>query len=425
MKSFFYTTTLFIVMVLSGCSTHKVVKPIYISQDVENYTKGLDTNISLSFSNYKEHYFTPWYLTKPTKSLKEISWAFTSYEDRENYGANLCLLKKSFFTKMRENANFKAYGNVNKIAITLDELDLRAMPTSQPLFADPKKAGEGFPFDYLQNSTIHQNKPLFVTHYSKDREWVHVESSFTYGWVKVKDIKFISKAQRDLILSHPLAVVQKENIAFYDKENRYIGKTKFGMLLPIVSESKIGYQVAFLQRDKQKFSTVEISKDVIHKDILHFNKQNVTKILSQLLKNKYGWGGMNGERDCSSTLRDFYAPFGLWLPRNSSQQAKVGTVVSLDTLNEEERIALIKKRAIPFRTLLYKRGHILLYVGYDKDDIIVFQNMWGIRTLKSGKSGRYIIGKALFSKLEFGENLEDYDSSKKMIEKLKSFNILF
>lgn len=425
MKRFFYLTAIFSFVFFSGCSTHKVLKPIYISQDATSYTKDLDTNLSLSFSKYKEHYFAPWYQKEPTKSLKEISWAFTSYEDRENYGANLCLLKKSFFTKMRENANFKAYGSVNKIAITLDELDLRAMPTSQPLFADPKKAGEGFPFDYLQNSTIHQNKPLFVTHFSKDREWVHVESSFTYGWVKVKDIKFISKVQRDFILSHPLAVVQKENIAFYDKENRYVGKTKFGMLLSIVSESKTGYQVAFLQRDKQEFSTVEISKDVIHKDILHFNKQNVTKILSQLLKNKYGWGGMNGERDCSSTLRDFYAPFGLWLPRNSSQQAKVGTVVSLDTLNEEERIVLIKKRAIPFRTLLYKHGHILLYVGYDKDDIIVFQNMWGIRTLKSGKPGRYIIGKALFSKLEFGENLEDYDSSKKMIEKLKSFNILF
>ena len=41
---------------------------------------------------------------------------------------------------------------------------------------------------------------------------------------------------------------------------------------------------------------------------------------------------MYQERDCSSTLRDLFTPFGLWLPRNSGQQAGEGIYISLKDL---------------------------------------------------------------------------------------------
>ena len=45
----------------------------------------------------------------------------------------------------------------------------------------------------------------------------------------------------------------------------------------------------------------------------------------------YGYGGLYDNRDCSAMTRDLFAPFGLYLPRNSSEQARGGKVVPLLT----------------------------------------------------------------------------------------------
>ena len=143
-----------------------------------------------------------------------------------------------------------------------------------------------------------------------------------------------------------------------------------------------------------------------------------------MLSSNYGWGGMYGERDCSSMLRDLYAPFGLWLPRNSSKQSKIGEVISFDGLDNKQKIALIKEKALAFKTLLYKKGHIMLYVGVYRDEVIVFHDTWGIKTKEGEVEGRIIIGKTIFSTLKLGKEQENYDKSSELLRNLKSMNIL-
>jgi len=415
---------------MSGCSINssKDISPLGISQNIDRYSDGLgDLNISLSSKEYYKNYFLPWHLQLPTKTLKEINWALSRYKNRECYGANLLPLKEDFFLSMKESINASKYATINKKAISLRELNIRALPTQEPLYMDPTKAGEGFPFDYLQNSTLHANKPLFVTHYSKNGEWVHVESSFTYGWVHSRDIAFVSDEEATKFENLPQAVVVQENIAIKDTKNSFYYKTKFGILFPIVLEDENSYRVliADTYRGKELFKEVNISKKALHKGTLSFNKKNIKEVIVQLHGKKYGWGGLFGDRDCSSTLRDFYAPFGVWLPRNSSLQSRVGSVINIENLSIEDKIKKIKNDGVPFRTLLYKRGHIVLYTGVVNKKITVFQNMWGIKTKKSDIEGRYIIGRALFSTLEFGNDLEDYDNSGYIVKKLQSFNTLF
>ncbi len=59
------------------------------------------------------------------------------------------------------------------------------------MFLNPSKAGEGFPFDYNQNSSIKINTPLLVSHYSKDKTWIFVQSHFALGWLRVDSISFV------------------------------------------------------------------------------------------------------------------------------------------------------------------------------------------------------------------------------------------
>jgi len=157
---------------------------------------------------------------------------------------------------------------------------------------------------------------------------------------------------------------------------------------------------------------------------IFFSVHNIAMILNEVSKVKYGWGGMYGDRDCSSIIRDFFAPFGLWLPRNSYEQSKVGKIISFEGMSDAEKLVLIKEKAVPFETLLYKKGHILLYVGIKNSEPIVFHATWGVKTKKDGKEGRFIIGKPIFSTLELGSNLKDYDKEASILTQLKSMNIL-
>jgi len=398
----------------------------FISQDPSNYTDNMiDKNLNVSEKKFEKSYFKPWNITDGSDFKDSADWAFKTYKVGSSYGENLQLLPQSFFDNMKSNANFKNYFSINKRAVTTQKVNIRAFPTDKPLLLDPSKAGEGFPFDYLQNTTIAANKPIFVTHYSKDKQWAHVISSFAYGWIKVNQLVFLKKYETDLWQEAKQVFIVKDNIPIYSSNGNFLFKSRIGMMLALVNEDKNSYTVLTVSRYKEQepyFIKSKISKNIAHEGFIAFNKKNINNILGELLKSNYGWGGIYGQRDCSSTLKDMFTPFGLWLPRNSYQQSKIGNIISIAGLSDDKKINIIKENAIPFKTLLYKKGHIVLYTGIVNGKITIFQNMWGVKTKKDGKEGRFIIGKAIFSTLNFGDNLSEYDINSSLLHSLKSIN---
>ena len=428
-----YLFIAFVAIFISGCSftngvsVEKVRDLQEVSQDAQSYTQGIDDGYISTLEEYKEHYFKPWKENKIEAPLAQAMWAYNVFTPQKSYGENLQHIDQSFFDKMLKNSNFSEYATLNKPALTLKNLNLRAFPTQRPLFRDPKQAGEGFPFDYLQNSTIGANKPILVSHYSKDRAWVFVESSFADGWVHSSDIVYMPKKYVEIYQKVKQGFLLKDNIALHDEKNNFLFYSHIGMMLPLIDANTTTTTLLTVSKcttNKPFFYKSLLSSDVAHSGILIFNTENINAVMQELEKMHYGWGGMYGQRDCSSTIRDFFAPFGVWLPRNSSEQAQIGKVISFEGMSDKEKIATIKKEGVAFKTLLYKQGHILLYVGIHNDKVIVFQNMWGIKTLKYGKAGRFIVGRAVFSTLEIGKDLYYYDKKASLLSHLKSMNIL-
>jgi len=292
---------------------------------------------------------------------------------------------------------------------------------------DPKLAGEGFPFDYMQNSTISANKPILISHYSKDKEWAYIFTSFTGGWVKTKDIVILDKKYTDIWQKAQQIFILKDGVPIYSKDGTFLFKSRIGMMMALIDESKDDYTVLSISRYKglkPLYLTSKISKTISSKGLIEFTNKNIELVMNEISKSKYGWGGIYGQRDCSSTLRDFYTPFGLWLPRNSSQQAKIGKVFNVESLSNEEKIKFIKSKATPFKTFFYKKGHILLYVGTYEDKIIAFHNIWGIKTKENGVEGRLIVGKAVFTTLKFGSKQANYDKDSQILKNIKSINTI-
>ncbi len=428
-----YLFIVFVAIFISGCSftngvnVEKVRDLQEVSQDAQSYTQGINDGYIATLEEYKEHYFKPWKEDTIETPLAQAMWAYNIFTPKNSYGENLQHINQSFFNEMLHNSNFSAYATLNKPALTLKNLNLRAFPTQRPLFKNPKQAGEGFPFDYLQNSTIGANKPILVSHYSKDRAWVFVESSFADGWVHSNDIVFMPKKSIETYVRAKESFLLKDNVAIYDEENNFLFYSRIGIMLPLMEANATTTTLLTVSKyatNKPFFHKSLLSSTVAHSGILAFNAKNINAVIVELQKMHYGWGGMYGQRDCSSTIRDFFAPFGVWLPRNSSKQAKIGKVISFNGMSDKEKIATIKKEGVAFKTLLYKQGHILLYVGVRHDKVIVFQNMWGIKTIKNGKLGRFIVGRAVFSTLEIGKNLYYYDKKASLLSHLKSMNIV-
>lgn len=434
-----YIFSVLVSIVLVGCGSSNV-KPGYIQaldkeifdlvdlpQKVAPYLKDTEIkNIQATQSNYEENYFRVWNRI-PGDTKEDAMWAFSSYSSSDSYGENLQPLDDSFFNSMKENANFDKYKSINKNALTLKHLSIRAFPTSSPLLHSPFVAGEGFPFDYMQNSTISSNKPILLSHYSKDKEWAYIFTSFTGGWVKSDDIVIVDQKYTNLWQKAQQIFLIKDGVSVYDKDSRFLFKSRIGMMLALVDEDSKNYTVLTISSykgNKPLYLKSKISKKIAHKGIMAFNNKNIELIINEISKSKYGWGGIYDQRDCSSSIRDFYAPFGIWLPRNSFQQSRKGEIITLDSLDNEEKIKIIKEKAIPFKTLIYKKGHILLYVGIYNDTVVAFHNIWGIKIKKNGAEGRLVVGKAIFSSLTLGSHQEDFDQEAEILRNLKSINII-
>ncbi|ABB44373.1 NLP/P60 [Sulfurimonas denitrificans DSM 1251] len=438
-----YFFIIFSILLFGGCSLYvskpelkkSISKPseIYdlttIPQDATYFSKFIENNNSFYEiqQKYSSKYFSVWNMDKPRESIESIIWPFIVFTPKRSYGENLQPLEQGFFDEMIESASFEDYATLNKKGLTLREVDLRAFPTIRPLLKDPSLAGEGFPFDYLQNSTVHANSPIFISHYSKNRDWAYIFSSFASGWIKANEFVILEEDDRDFWQNAEQIYIIKEGVAIYDAERDFLYKSKIGMSFAVVSEDEISYKVLTVASHigtRAIYSTSIISKEIATKEVMRLNVNNLPNIVKEVSKTNYGWGGMYEQRDCSSMLRDMFAPFGIWLPRNSYQQSRVGRVISLKDMNEDEKIRVIKEKAVPFQTLLYKKGHIVLYVGTYNENIVVFHNTWGIKTKKDGVEGRLVIGRAIFSTLKLGEELQSYDNDSELLKNIISMNII-
>lgn len=408
-----------------------LVEDIYrFPQDIEVYAKNSAVTHKRLYDIQKafdRNYFSVWNYKRPPERASTARWPFRVYTKGSSYGENLQLLEPAWFDEMLEKANFKHFGKVSRYGITLHFSSLRNFPTNKPLFRDPKLAGEGFPFDYLQNSAVHANEPIFISHYSKDKAWTYVYTSYASGWLPSHSIAYMNtKERKKWKKSKPVYLLQ-EKVALTDTEGHFLFYSRVGMRLSYVKKRGLytyARAVAPGAFNKPTFVMVKFKHSAVATEPLYLNQSNLTKITKGVMKSNYGWGGLYEERDCSSTLRDIYAPFGIWMPRNSRQQSRIGKVIKFTDLNTTAKEELIKEQAVPFETFLHRKGHIMLYLGTYDDNIMILHNMWGIKTVDdNAEEGRVIVGKVVISTLNIGSEQNGYDYNSSLMPSLDRMNI--
>jgi len=380
--------------------------------------------------DYNIIYFSVWHQHQPFHaSIDRVSFLFKKFSSSPGYGENKKRHSIVWVKKLQQNAFLDNYPNALYNAITTRHTNLRMLPTQGPHFYKPGGDIDGWPFDNLQISSVAANTPIFVCHLSADKSWALVETNFTFGWIPIEDCARVDDGFIRTWESGRYAAVIKDKTSILDAAGNFGIRTSIGQIFPLVYETKETLEILIAAADKNNYAVIKqafVSRQIVTPKPLRLNYPNAIKIANELIDEPYGWGGLYGNRDCSAMTRDFFAPFGIWLPRHSADQVKeVGTYIDLQDLDSAQKEKIILEKGIPYLTLLWRKGHVMLYIGGQKERALIFHNAWGIKTIDlSGREGRKIIGKAVITTLYPGEELSSLAPDGLLIKSIAAMSIL-
>ena len=385
-----------------------------------------------ALSRFLERHYAPWSRTRPSYGLAEVQRPFRAYAQRPIFGENTLARSPAWAARLESEAGLDTYPSLGLKAVTLRRTDLRQMPTDRPVFYDFAKAGEGFPFDYLQNSALWAGTPCYVTQATRDRAWYLCESPHALGWVRAQDLAFVDARFEAAYRSAPLAAVVAEDVPVTDQAGVFRFRSGIGAVHPLESSSERGVEILVPAADESgnallKRATLPQTQAMALP--LAPTARNLALLAQRMMAEPgqadYGWGGLFGDRDCSSMQKDLFAPLGLWLPRNSGSQAKAGTYVPLDQMSAQDKERTILQNGLPFATLIPLPGHILLYIGQKNGRAVMLHTIWGVRTRdKDQREGRKIIGRMVITTLEPGLELPNVDPKSTLLNRVRGMTLL-
>lgn len=249
-----------------------------------------------------------------------------------------------------------------RFGFTLESVNMRRAPSQMVLH-------KGNPnFDMMQYTRVGASSPVAVLHSSADEIYYYVQIPFMRGWIPKKSVILYDEKKFKEILALPSLRIKKDGMD--------IGGIRYfiGNTIPIEKKKGGGYNV--ILPDGRKAYVKKSEKSVLNKE--EFSPAKIKKIAEALLGAPYDWGGKKGFRDCSSFVRDLWLVFGVNLPRNTALQSVAGKELLGKPESKKEFYEALSA-AKPFKTLIFFKGHVMLYGGMEKGDFIVYHAVNSLR----------------------------------------------
>lgn len=381
---------------------------------------------------FLKHYYSPWTgknTIYPLAKIKSLNLdSIKSALNNPGWNVNKHKHQLTWVEAIVNNMQFEGFPNANQNAIIIRSTNLRGFPTNKPSFTALNKPGWFYPFDNFQESYLPHGLPVRIIQTTKDESWDLVLSNGTYGWVDADDLAYVNKPFiKNWMDTKKYIAVKNDNISVVDTNGEFQFKTRMGAIYPIEKVDENAYVIKIVVKAADGEALIRqafIPKDKAYLIPKPLTEENVATVANLFIGMPYGWGGLYGYRDCSATTRNIMAYFGIWLPRNSTMQAKMGgESIDLSKLSKNQKLKIIKKDAIPFLTLVHLPGHIMLYLGIKDGVEYVFHDMWGLHTMRMLRSdGRAVVGRTLITPIEFGHDYLNVRSS--LLDKAMGITII-
>jgi cell wall-associated NlpC family hydrolase len=384
----------------------------------------LQTRMDQTFDSL---YFAPWHLETDSLSVDSVKKSIVYYKSHPGWGENKLPRDTAWIAFLAASADTSGFPSTGWPGITTANSDLRALPTNKPVFRDFELPGEGYPFDYLQVSSIPVNTPVLIAHASADRSWFYAVSHIASGWLPSRDLARVDSSFMTDWQQDSLIVITRDEIPLCTRDGDFLFHAPLGSVFPKAGEDSLNILIhcAVSTPDRKAVSVTAVLPKAFaaHKPQV-LSISNLASVMDALMGEPYGWGGLFQNRDCSATLKDMFAPFGIMLPRHSSHQARSGfDYIDLAGLSDHEKERVILEEGIPFLTLLWLPGHIMLYIGRDQNRPLVFHNLWGVRTKGfRGKEGRKIVGKSVITTLSPDGGVRHADKKRNLLARIRGMS---
>ncbi|MBF0532600.1 MAG: SH3 domain-containing protein [Candidatus Omnitrophica bacterium] len=315
---------------------------------------------------------------------------------------------QKFFIRIKGNMeinNLPDSLNV-RYAIVARNSDQRFLPTQDKLTAKPLDID----FDELQENSLDINTPVAVLWQSVDRIWSYVIGPSSPGWVLTENLAFCGQEEMKRMRTPDFVVITsaKADIYLDQQRTRFYSFVRMGTRFELKNISQEVVEISLPIRDETghiKIVSGYIRAKDLHRGYRPYTPRVIIEQAFEMLNTPYGWGGANGEQDCSQFLQEVFATAGIEIPRDSSVQANIG--ISLYEFKENEieaaRRDQVRANARAGLSILYMNGHIMLYLGESEGSPYAIHDTWAYREKIASKDTPRRINKVTVSDLSLGQ----------------------
>ena len=264
--------------------------------------------------------------------------------------------------------------------IATERTELRTFPSNVAIWDDPADSD----LDYQYLAGVRVNEPVVITSKSKDGKYYLAKSICCSGWIPAEKVAICEDKNEWLsawdIDSDEVLVVWGDKVfteTSINGTNTSELMFSMGTVLQLAKNINPGelidnraaynnFVVWVPVRNEDGSYSKKLTLISEHKKVsvgyLSLTKANISKIAFSALGNTYGWGGGLNSDDCSGYMRNVYKCFGIELARNTTWQTSMPVAkVDMQYMAKEERIKFLNE--LPFGTILYFKGHEMMYLG--------------------------------------------------------------
>ena len=245
----------------------------HYDQNISHWLMPSDANYNLSllnketqqtqFKTFYSHYFgsfSPWnaeYINKilhksspndVTSIEKNIITDFSNQHKSDTqigYGANFRPYSQDWINAIAANINTNQFYHLSYHShdrgIAIDNLYARVLPTDEPHFYSYKLAGQGYPFDNLQMSSLWAGTPVYILGETRDHAWYLVLTPDYIAWVKSQGIAHVNEAFVTRWLSKAkiqLAAITHNQTSIVDSKGNFHYLAYTGAVFPVTKSWK-------------------------------------------------------------------------------------------------------------------------------------------------------------------------------------------
>ncbi|HQJ07849.1 MAG TPA: SH3 domain-containing protein, partial [Deltaproteobacteria bacterium] len=295
------------------------------------------------------------------------------------------------------------------------------------LYSDMKRID----IDRLQNSALDIGTPVAILHATRDGSWIYVVAPLCEGWIKAEDVGLCSREEMaSYVSAEPFVVTTGTKVdLFLDDDLRdHHAYVRMGCRFPTKdagSEDISEIVLPFRGSDGRcTFEEAYVAGSDVSFGYLPYTPRTIILQAFKLLNFPYGWGDMHGEQDCSRFIQEIFSTVGIELPRNSSQQARVGRLIARfkGDSSEENRLDALSDNSIGGISILQMNGHIMLFLGNVDRDPYAIHDMRGYS--ESGPDGErlMVVNRVVVSNLRIGEGTRSGPFLKRLVT-VRAFEI--